>query len=285
MNIGIITTWYERGAAYVSKQYKDVLKKKHNVFIYSRGGQHQSKSESGWDDFFVTWDEQSVFRSKCVVNPKCFKNWLIANKIDIAFFNEQHQWGAVTLCNKLGVKTGAYIDYYTKETVPFFGCYDFLICNTKRHYSVFKWHPQAFYVPWGTETDIFKPKSMSLVSENFVIFFHSAGWSPERKGSDLVLDAFSRLSGPARLVIHSQAKLSKCFPEKAAFIESLRNKGKLDLYEQTVSAPGLYHLGDVYVYPSRLEGIGLTITEAFSCGLPVITCDNPPMNEFVNSKT
>jgi hypothetical protein len=30
-----------------------------------------------------------------------------------------------------------------------------------------------------------------------------------------------------------------------------------------------------------LEGIGLTIAEALACGLPVITTDNAPMNEFV----
>jgi glycosyltransferase involved in cell wall biosynthesis len=52
----------------------------------------------------------------------------------------------------------------------------------------------------------------------------------------------------------------------------------------TVTAPGLYHLGDVYVYPSRLEGIGLTIAEAISCGLPVIVTDEPPMNEFVGGE-
>jgi len=58
---------------------------------------------------------------------------------------------------------------------------------------------------------------------------------------------------------------------------------RLRVITETVPAPGLYHLGDVYVYPSRLDGIGLTVPEALACGLPVITCDQPPMNEFVNS--
>jgi glycosyltransferase involved in cell wall biosynthesis len=55
----------------------------------------------------------------------------------------------------------------------------------------------------------------------------------------------------------------------------------LKVINETVSAPGLYHLGDVYVYPSRLDGIGLTIAEALSCGLPAIVTDQQPMNEFV----
>jgi 1,2-diacylglycerol 3-alpha-glucosyltransferase len=64
-------------------------------------------------------------------------------------------------------------------------------------------------------------------------------------------------------------------------IDRLHHEGKLRIIEATVPAPGCYHLGDVYVYPSRLDGIGLTIAEALSCGLPVIVPDTPPMNEFV----
>ena len=63
----------------------------------------------------------------------------------------------------------------------------------------------------------------------------------------------------------------------------LAREERLRIITKTVPAPGLYHLGDVYVYPSRLDGIGLTVPEALACGLPVITCDQAPMNEFVNS--
>ena len=38
---------------------------------------------------------------------------------------------------------------------------------------------------------------------------------------------------------------------------------------------------DVFIYPSRLDGIGLTLAEAISSGLPSITTNSPPMNEFV----
>jgi glycosyltransferase involved in cell wall biosynthesis len=43
----------------------------------------------------------------------------------------------------------------------------------------------------------------------------------------------------------------------------------------------LYQRGDLYLYPSRLEGIGLTLPEALACGLAAITTDAPPMSEFV----
>ena len=47
----------------------------------------------------------------------------------------------------------------------------------------------------------------------------------------------------------------------------------------------MYNNFDVYVYPSRLDGIGLTVAEALASGLPVIVPDNPPMNEFVTPAT
>ena len=34
MKIGIVTTWFERGAAYVSRQYRDVLAQKVPVVLY-----------------------------------------------------------------------------------------------------------------------------------------------------------------------------------------------------------------------------------------------------------
>jgi glycosyltransferase involved in cell wall biosynthesis len=44
----------------------------------------------------------------------------------------------------------------------------------------------------------------------------------------------------------------------------------------------LYGTADIYVYPTRLEGIGLSIAEASASGLPVITTNYPPMNEFID---
>lgn len=281
MNIGIVTTWFERGAAYVSRQYMDALKKKHRIFIYARGGESYAKGNPTWDKEFVTWGKKTSIPILTAIDLKEFKWWLSKNHIDLVFFNEQHWWDPVLLCNTLGIKTGAYIDYYKQDTVQLFGNYDFLITNTKRHHSVFNWHPQSFYIPWGTDIRLFKPRSFGTVQRNKVTFFHSAGMNPKRKGTNLVLKAFSTLNSSANLVIHTQVDLNKSLPEMNQLIKSLQKEGNLKIHYGSIPAPGLYHLGDVYVYPTKLEGIGLTIIEAMACGLPVITSNNPPMNEFV----
>ena len=279
--IGIVTTWFERGAAYVSRQYKALLDEDYDVFIFARGGEEYAIGDPKWDGPHVTWATPCRIQVTMSINLDEFTGWIKNNALDIVFFNEQHWWPAVLAANETGVVTGSYVDYYTKETVPFFRSFDFLICNTERHFSVFQDHPGARYVPWGTDVELFRPHSVEPVDPAHVTFFHSGGVSPHRKGCDAVIEAFARLTGPSALVIHAQRDLKKHFPHLADTIRALEASGRLVCHEKTVSAPGLFHLGDVYVYPTRLEGIGLTIMEAAACGLPVIVTDTGPMNEFI----
>lgn len=281
MRIGIVTTWFERGAAYVSKQYQELLEESNEVFIYARGGEEFAEKSSKWNEGNITWGIKYKNSTRTKINIKHFLNWIETNNIEAVLFNEQHEWQPIIACDEAGVLTGAYIDYYKKETVPFFKLYDFLICNTKRHYSVFKNFNQSVYIPWGTDINLFKPKTLKPLNSK-IIFFHSAGMNPLRKGTDFILKAASKLiNEDFELIIHTQANLSSFFPELSSIINNLITDNKLKIIDKTVSAPGLYHKGDVYIYPTRLEGIGLTVPEAISCGLPVITTNQAPMNEFV----
>ncbi|MBI1391067.1 MAG: glycosyltransferase [bacterium] len=282
--LGIVTTWFERGAAYVSRQFREALQQRYDVFIYARGGEAYAMNDPQWNDARVHWAKPVQSTIPTVLDAADFRQWLQQNRLQTVIFNEQHWWPPVVGCTQSGVKTGAYVDYYTEMTIPIFGCYDFLICNTKRHYSAFDWHPQAAYIPWGTRVNVFQPTTFDLAEPGRLTFFLSGGMNPTRKGADFIIEAFSQISGPAHLIIQSQVPLKAHFPGLSETIDRLMGEGRLTSIEKTVTAPGLYHLGDVYVYPSRLEGIGLTTAEALACGLPVITTDYAPMNEFVNEE-
>lgn len=290
MRIGIVTTWFERGAAYVSKLYKDLLEEEHEVFIYARGGEEYAIGDPMWDGEYVHWAKKyEMPQHHTYIDKKDFVAWLKENDIETVLFNEQRWWQPIKICKEMNIKTGAYIDYYTDITLDLFGLYDFLICNTKRHYSAMSWHKQSFYVPWGTDVHLFAPPTKEQLEQkkgNDLVYFHSAGMSPFRKGTDFVILAFNKLVeeySNCKLVIHTQIDLLKFFPDLSDVISKLVDEKKLEVIEKTVSAPGLYYLGDVYVYPSRIEGIGLTIAEAISSGLPTVTVDNGPMNEFISS--
>ncbi len=275
LNIGIVTTWFERGAAYVSRAYMKTLANKHDVWIYVRGGEEYAQGNSDWDDVNIWWGKRRRIGVPQYIDWGDFQDWIRQHHIDVIIFNEQQSWDVILRCRNENFLIGSYVDYYTARTVPFFQLYDFLLCNTQRHFDVFKDHLQALYIPWGTDCDLFKSCGKSE-SQSYVTFFHSCGVSPYRKGTDLLIRAFQEIHHDARLIIHTQSPIN--IPD---INDLIKKDDRIEVIEEVVGAPGLYHLGDVYVYPTRLEGIGLTIAEAAASGLPVITTDNAPMNEFV----
>lgn len=277
MNIGFITTWFERGAAYVSKQYIDLLEKcDHHIFVYARGEKY-AKGNPDWDKPNVTWGRKLY---DTTIDVRSLTKWIEYNSIECLFFNEQREMQSI-LKVKIhfpNLKIGTYIDYYTQSSVKDFEYYDFLICNTKRHYSVFSEHPQCYYIPWGTDISKF---NYSCRESTQLTFFHSAGLS-NRKGTDVLIDAFieGKLYTQSKLIIHTQMPIEKLTNRSKESFDDFN----ITIIEKTVPAPGLYHLGDVYVYPTTLDGLGLTMYEALACGLPVIATDCPPMNEVVNNQ-
>ncbi|WP_432222975.1 glycosyltransferase [Flavobacterium sp. TMP13] len=285
MNIGIVTTWFERGASYVSKSFRDalILNNENDVFIFVRGGEQYAIGDKNWDYENVFWSKRRNIPSVgMVIDKDDFNNWIKENKIELVIFNEQHWFIPLLWCKELNVKTIAYIDYYTAETIPLFDIYDAVICNTKRHFTAFRNHKEVFYLPWGTQLDVFKPTNSDLVNSEVVTFFHSCGRDKNRKGADLILKVFDRINADFKLIIHTQVEFKEF--EHLKLIKSLQEKNKLEIICNTVTAPGLFFLGDIYVYPSRLEGVGLTIAEALASGLGLVTTDMAPMNEFSNEK-
>ncbi|MFN0169843.1 MAG: glycosyltransferase [Bryobacteraceae bacterium] len=282
MNIGIVTTWFERGAAYVSRQYRRALQPKHTCFIYARSGELYAKGDPVWEDPNVFWAKPGVMPVGTSIDLEEFAGWVRSNRLDLVWFNEQYWWAPVLLCHRLGVKTGGYMVFYREDEIPFYGAFDFLTCNSRQYYDLFKWHPQAHFLPWGAELDVFRPRQYGPVERGVVTFFHSAGMNPYRKGTDQLVRAFARVRGPARLVLHSQVPLEPFLKNDWHIVEDLERKGLLTRRIETVGAPGLFHLGDVYVYPNRIDTLGLTVPEALACGLPVVVPDNAPMTEFLD---
>lgn len=273
MNVGIVSTWFERGAGIVSRQISDAVGLHHKVFIYARGEKY-AVGDPIWDGPNVHWGKRLHWTGSGKIDKGDFVNWLAANNIDLVIFNEQRWWQPVIWAKAKNVKVAAYIDYYTPDSVPCFAIYDLLICNTKRHYSVFQNFGNAVYIPWGTDVDLYKPNN-DRKPKSKIVFFHSCGWDWYRKGTDLLIKAFAAMerNENVKLIIHAQCDISDILPKLSDM--------DIEVIRKTVSAPGCYNLGDFYIYPSRLEGIGLTICEALSSGLPVITTDEQPMSEFV----
>ena len=102
MNIGIVTTWFERGASQVSRQYRDLLNKKNNVFIYARGGEKYERNNPIWDTQDVTWGKKAYFQTNGTqLKDRILKIGLI--KIKLMFYFLTSSSGGYLL---FGLKNG-----------------------------------------------------------------------------------------------------------------------------------------------------------------------------------
>ena len=275
MNLGLVTTWYPAGGGYVSKAYRRILEQEHQVFIYARSGKRY-KGHPDWDDPRVTWASSHYMTTG--IWAWHFRQWIRRHNLQMIIFNEQRHWLPLRVAREMGVIIGAYVDYYRQDTVSAFRAYDFLFCNTQRHFSVFSWHPNCFYIPWGTDINIFKPCEEKV--KRPVTFLLSAGWEfrweYDRRGTILALEAFQKVQGECKLLVYSQVPIEHIRPK---WRDLLLNDKRIEIRTGTFD-PFPYTEADVYVYPSRLDGIGLTLPEAVSSGLATIVTDSPPMNEF-----
>ncbi len=281
MNVGVVTVWGSRGASVVSKSYIETLEHKFNVFIYSRGGEESIREKSDKSDR-VYFSKSFKLPVTTYINKKEFVSWVKENNIKIVIFNEQHWFEPLLWLKELKVKTFTYVDYYTEETVPIFSLYDGVICNTRRHYEVFK-DFNSLYFKWGVDLELYKRNVNE--QRGLLRFFHSCGMNPLRKGTDLLLKSAVNLKGDYKIIIHSQKSLKSYYKDDAEVllcIDKLIKDDRLEVFEETINAPGLYYKGDVYVYPCRLDGLGLTVPEAIASGLPCIVPNFEPMIDFIS---
>ena len=291
MNIGIVTSWFERGAAYLSRSFMYGLQRLgHNVFIFVRGGEIY--------DYGPDWNLSNVYysSSKMGACSRCrytgisdideFNQWLDSHNIEIAMFNEQLDPLPMVECKSKGIKTVFFglayvmpIDYYSSH-------FDLVVCHTKLTYKIFEPTGIAHLVPWGVDTESFTPQGANLTDDR-VIFFHNVGMSFEnlRKGTDSLIKAWSRLTKAekkmARLIIHSQLDVDVLYRQVSGIREIVEREKNIEFFIGTSKPPSGYHLANIYVYPARVDSLGLTITEAMACGMPVITTSAEPFNEFV----
>lgn len=113
-----------------------------------------------------------------------------------------------------------------------------------------------------------------IVSGPAKTYVHNAGTfgGDDRKATFLTLEAFHKVKNQSiSLIVRSQNPL----PDRVEDARIRYFVGNLSDYRD------LYREGEVFVQPSKAEGIGFSILEPMACGLPVLTTNYPPMNEYL----
>ena len=284
LRIGFVSLWFERGQAYVTRMLRDALSQEHQTFVLARsGGTAQQPLLATTGEWAVpnltTWREYDIPHD-------VMRQWLTQNRLDVVIFNEEYDLGLVWLARTAGARTvGCYYwELFNPALVSQCNAlYNRIICPTDACYR--KFHDLGLEnlvrVRWAIDSAIFKPRERVPLNygvhepNEHVRFFHPAGWGGmhARRGTQFVIDAFLRADlSNAELLIHTQQGKGK------------QQRGNITVLRGTVPREELvrlYQEADVAVLPSKWEGLGLTFLEAIGCGLPIITVDAPPMNEFV----
>lgn len=114
---------------------------------------------------------------------------------------------------------------------------------------------------------------------SYVLF---VGALQPRKNIPVLIRAFESIASYfplAKLVLAGEVawKADEIFQsiEKSVFRDRIRVTGRLSFVEREV----LYRGANIFVFPSRYEGFGLPILEAFSAGVPVVSANNSSLPE------
>jgi glycosyltransferase involved in cell wall biosynthesis len=144
-------------------------------------------------------------------------------------------------------------------------------------------------VPNGIDTGLFKPVKQSIRPElgiretdKLVLF---TGSLIERKGVDVLLESWKSVSESyknAHLLVIGKGPLEGMVREYQKSAERIYH---ISYVKDRKDLPKYYGSADVFAFPTRLEGFGLTVGEAMACGTPVVTTDAKGVRDVVDDKT
>jgi glycosyltransferase involved in cell wall biosynthesis len=124
----------------------------------------------------------------------------------------------------------------------------------------------SYILPVGVDTKRFSPPAMRTNSSPVVLF---AGTLIERKGPQFVIDAAAQFpSAMFRLVGACREGFEEVLPKKIA--QSALKNVKLDGPQSQSQMLDIMRASDIFLLPSRLEGIPKVTLEAAATGLPCI---------------
>jgi 1,2-diacylglycerol 3-alpha-glucosyltransferase len=290
VRVGIVTKWFNRGQAFVSRYLRDALEAEgHETFILARPTKDKGPMAAHVDRSGV-WDQPGVTEaSEWEVPVVEYERWIDENSLDVVHWDNCYQHEEIAQLRERGVRTvGRFVweMFSPEDAEPAKRAYDVLYsmtrCEQQRYAELGIESP---YVPWGIHPELLgvagTPSSPRRIDPDGLVrlYFPGALLGP-RKPHKEVVEAFTAARGDnLRLVFKAQLERRMNYLTKAAeadprielVVDDMETSEHLELFASC----------DVCLGPSRWEGLGLFLFEAAAFGMPQITNDSPPMNEVV----
>ena len=293
MRIGIVTKWFNRGQAFVSRYIRDALDAQgHETFILARPTRDKGPMAAHVDRTGV-WDQPGVTEASDWEVPFAeYESWIAENRIQAVHWDNCYQHEEIARIRETGVKTvGRFVweMFSPEDAEPAKRAYDVLYsltrCERDRYAELGIDSP---YLRWGLHPELLEaaerateagPHPLAGDADTVTFYFPGALLGPRKPHKEIV-EAFTNAKGDnLRLVFKAQLERRMKYLEKAAEADP-----RIDLVIDDMPTDEhlrLFASCDVCLGPSRWEGLGLFLYEAIAFGMPQITNDSPPMNEVV----
>lgn len=136
--------------------------------------------------------------------------------------------------------------------------------------------------PWGVDLKHFAPSTSRREADGGFTILCNRSWEP-RYGVDVLANAFAQLArqrqdiGLILLNGGSQAQEIRRILMNAGVMDRVHFGGQVSQRDM----PSWYHMADLYISPSHVDGSSVSLMEALACGLPVLVSDIPANREWV----
>lgn len=136
--------------------------------------------------------------------------------------------------------------------------------------------------PWGTDIEHFTPKPIESSTLQPFTLFCSRTWEPIY-GVDVLAKAFLQVAAQnpdVNLILLGGGS------QGAKIRQLLMNGGVMDRVHfggqiSQADLPRWYHMADLYISPSYVDGSSVTLMEALASGLPCLVSDIPGNREWI----
>lgn len=191
--------------------------------------------------------------------------------IDIVLALETpYNWNIFSKAKERGIKSILMPMYeWTQPKVPIHP--DLYLCPSRLDYDIYKEEGNAKYLPVPVDRKEL-PFNKRTKAKTF-LFNNGGGGSKGRNGASELLQAIPQVKSDVRFIINSQIPIQGIRDNRIEVrLGSVPNKA--DLFKE----------GDVFLFPHKFNGLSLPIQEALSCGMPVLSTDIYPHNDYLPQK-
>jgi glycosyltransferase involved in cell wall biosynthesis len=293
LNVGVVSKWFNRGQPIVGRYIRSAVDELgHASFVLAKPRREKGPRPGALERSDI-WDQPGVTEASSFETPAAeYLDWIEANSIEVVLCDQNYQFDELARLRAAGVRTvGRFVwEHFTEEHLE--GArraYDVVYSVTEAERARYRgWGLETPRVPWGIHPELLRigeqaraERTRSGGHAGCVLVF-PGGFIGHRKPLEPVVEAFARTADPdLRLLIKAQVERDRL----GGIAPLIDGDERIEL--RLGDEPWETHLRtiatcDVCITPSRWEGLGLPLFEAMAFGQPVITNDDPPMNEVVD---